>query len=155
MEKVSIAIAVAAAIGLSGCAGMSRLNSYGFRMADAQVHVGRAGYNIWVHPVDSTIIVQERLSGALGGAVVEGFTFGIAETSPALVIPRHAAAAYLARFDCRVEDAYLLEDITTEIAYSCQGATLPVRIDERPLCTSGSAHSSDWQSPEELTLTAC
>ena len=155
MKIKAILAASAAALVLTGCASTGRLMSYGSRMADAQVHVGRAGYNIWYHPSDMTIIVQERFGGGMGGAFLEGATFGAVETSPPIVVPRHAGAAYLARFGCRVTDAYTLEDVTTEIRYECDGSGRPGRIDERPLCADGDPYSSDWQEPDAITLTRC
>ena len=140
---------------MTGCASFDRLGSYGFRMADAQVHVGRAGYNIWYHPVDATIIVQERAGGAFGGAIFEGLTLGSVDTSPALNVPRHAAAAYLAQFNCHVVDAYELESITTEIGYECAGDERPSRIDDRPLCASGDPNGQAWRNPVDIVLEQC
>lgn len=149
-----IAIIAVSAIALTGCTGMGRLMSYGTDQAHAQVHVGRAGYNIWVHPSDDTIIVQERFGGAMGGALVEGFTLGAAETSPHLPIPRHAGALFLARFECSVEDAYELEGITTEIAFSCPEGVRPSEVDAR-ICADTPINPLDYRDPGGLVESDC
>ena len=148
-------IAAALCLSLTACAGLARLSSYGSRMADAQVHVGRAGFNIWIHPSDPTIIVQERFGGAIAGGFVEGLTLGAADASPPFAIPRHAGAAYLARFGCPSDDVWPLESITTEIRYACPAGVTLARIDARPLCASGSPYATDWREPDSLTLEDC
>lgn len=132
---------------VAGCASMTRLNSYGARMSDARVHVGRAGFAIWVHPVDDTIVVQERLGGALAGAIGEGLTFNAIDTSPADVVSRHAAAAYLGHFGCRVVDSWRLEDISYEVRFACPDGVRPGRLringKRAPFCAIGNPFDAD------------
>lgn len=154
MKTTPIALILTAGLTLAGCAGMSRTLSYGNGAGEADVKVGRAGYDLLVHPTDMTVMVQEHFGGAMGGALFEGLSFGMADTSPPLNVSRAAAAAYLGLFDCRVTDAYPLDDITTEVAFACDTDRRPEDV-EYDICVPASAAQADWQVAGTIEVHPC
>lgn len=142
-------------LALTGCAGMGRLMSYGMDQAHGQVRVGSEGFNVWVHPSDNTIIVQERFGGAIAGAFVEGASFNLVESSPPKDIARHAGAVFLSRFGCRAHEAITLEDITTEVVFTCEGEARPHRVEPRSVCSTSPLSAVNYDDPHSFEWVAC
>ena len=107
----------------------------------ADVYVGRPGYSVRIDPQQDVLLVEEHAAGALAGSLSE--SFGL-DPSPLLPVPRHAAASYLALFECRVVDIWALHTSAYEVAFACEGER-PSMLDSR-LCVSGDFGVTDWQT---------
>lgn len=152
MRALLILVSVLA---VGGCAANSRLSSYGMRFADAKVYVGRAGYAVWVHPEDDTIIIQEQMGGAVAGSFFEGLTLGAANTAPPITFPRLAGSVFLAQFECRPIDVYQLEDISTEMRFDCPDGVRPTDLDGQRFCTDTDPYSMAWADPQSIHIVDC
>lgn len=152
-SKLSMALGIM--VCLSGCAGLARMNTYTDEDGRASVHVGRAEYKISVHPTDETVLIQEALGGALGGSIIEGLTFGAADTSPPLPVPRLAAAAFLSEFGCGVGQIYPIEDITSEATFTCPDGVRPLSHASINLCTDDDPYGPVWQRPADIDVREC
>lgn len=154
-DMIRVLLCSALAISVSGCAGLARISTYHDADGRTSVHVGRAEYKISVHPEDDTILVQEAFGGALGGAVFEGLTFGAADTSPPIPVPRLAAAVFLGQFECSVEQIYTIEDITSEAVFACPAGVRPSSNGNVSLCTNADPYGPSWMDPSTIPFTYC
>ena len=75
----ALALAVVAAVALSGCASTGRLLSYGNNNAQAQIDVAGRRMNVWSHPSDQTLLIVKTVGSAALGGAIEGATFGLAQ----------------------------------------------------------------------------
>lgn len=123
MKIGTLCVALALAAAAAGCvAGMSRMMTYGNELSDAKVRVGHRVFSIYVHPTDTTLLVQRGVAAAMGQGAVEGATFGATNLMSPMPIWRAAAQAVLdnAGTGCTVSEVYTLDNKTTwEARYTC------------------------------------
>lgn len=120
----TVVMAALAALALAGCAGMGRMNTYGMELADAKVSVGTRVFSVWVHPTDSTLLVQRNAGAGMGQGALEGLTLGAVNANLPAPIWRAAADALLKQAVCTATDVYTLDNsITWEAHYTCPAGT--------------------------------
>lgn len=118
-----LAMTFVALLILASCAGMSRMGSYGYELADAKVRVGHREYSLYFHPTDATILIQRGFGAAMGQALGEGLTLNAVNMAEPMPIWRAAADAVLGEVGCRTVDVYTLDNnITWEATYTCDPA---------------------------------
>ena len=125
-----LALTIVALLMLASCAGMSRMGSYGYELADAKVRVGHREYSLYFHPTDATILIQRGFGAAMGQATVEGLTLNAVNMTEPAPIWRAAADAVLSEVGCRTVDVYTLDNsITWEATYACDaGGTVSANL---------------------------
>jgi hypothetical protein len=119
MRRTVIA-ALAASMLVSACGtGFNRLTTYTQRQPDARTTVDGKGYNLFVHPIDDTILVQRGVGAALGQSFVEGATFGAVKMQEPMPLWRRAAEWLANPVGCTISEIYELERISWEAPFSC------------------------------------
>lgn len=120
MRHWKITIVAIAALSVSACGtGFNRLTTYTQKAPDARTEVDGKGYNLFVHPVDDTILVQRGVGAAMGQSFVEGATFGIVSLQEPMPIWRRAAEWLVAPVGCTISEIYELERISWEAPFAC------------------------------------
>lgn len=114
----NIVLALALVLALGGCAaGFSRALSYGNRFADARFDLAGQEYTAWVHPTDSTIMLQNGYGAAVGAGVADGLGVGVDAKFDQW---RAAAERLVAPTGCSVENLRPLDQaIMWEFDYRC------------------------------------
>lgn len=121
----NVAIGVAAALALAGCASTQRLLSYGNNNAQAQIEVQGRRMNVWSHPTDQTLLISQTVGDATRGGAVEGATLGLAggfKPDPRAIDA--AVTAFLAPVGCTPSPVVEIghTSIQFEAAYTCRDA---------------------------------
>ncbi len=103
---------IAAGVGmvlLGGCAGYSRLVSYGPDPAVANYQVQGKKLSAFLHPTEDTIVVTGSVSNAFGKGLLEGITLGIADTAPPFEVWKAGANWLVSPVGCDVVDLHPLD----------------------------------------------
>lgn len=111
-QRMILAMVTGGAL-LSGCA-MGRLASYGSELADAQVNLGAAQFQLYIHPQDDTVLVQRSLNQTA--------------TNDPPAIADAAVSTLLAPAGCVTTSVSALSPGAFEVGFSC-----PPGIDIRRL----------------------
>lgn len=126
MRLIAIALAL---LTLCACASTGRAMTYGNRFADARYTAAGKSFSVWVHPAENVVMLQSTWGDAAGVGVVEGLTFGIADTSPAYQTWMAGAHHLIDPVGCEVRNLRPLDqDIMWEFDYVC-----PEGVDLRAL----------------------
>lgn len=104
-------IALAATCGLlAACAGMGRMNEYGWELADARHDFGGRTFSIYVHPSQDVLLVQGSVADA---------SASVSNTAIRLV-----AEDFIKPVDCTVGTAKVIAPGSYELPYQCRTADL-------------------------------
>lgn len=120
------------AVAVCGCASMSRALSYGSDFADARFEAAGKSFAVWVHPTESTVMIQGDTGSAVSAGLVEGLTFGAGGVDPAYRTWAAGAAAFVSPIGCEARDLRPLDqDIMWEFDFVC-----PEGVDLRALAAA-------------------
>ena len=102
--------AVLLATTVAGCAGMSRINSYGFETADARHNFGGRTFSVYVHPTEDTLLIQPSIADM--------------QASVSDTVMRLALEDFIKPTDCRITAPVVIAGGSWEAHYTCKTADL-------------------------------
>lgn len=121
MRIILTTFAIAAALLLSGCASLEHANNtYGQVESVKFNHAGKV-YDIYDRPDLSQLVIDPPTGDMLGGAIMQGLTFGAYPGSSGAVM-RLVADDFLRERKCAVVSGWLVAEPLWEFTYTCQPA---------------------------------
>ena len=138
MRLRNLAAVTAAALTVSACAGIGRMETYPHGFADAKVTVGKRHFSVWFHRSEPTVMVQRGMGSGMGQAMASGLTLNAVNFTEPMPYWKAAAQAVLTPLGCTVGDVYTLDNRSTwEAKYTCPTGTDVVAQVE--------AHRDEWR----------
>ncbi len=145
-----VLILLLAALTITACAGLDRINQYGNHY-DAHVIVGTRGFDLAFHPTQAALEVQRDTQGASAQAVLNGLTLGSAPMGDPEPYWRTAARAVLDALGCSITSLYSLDNtITWEAQYACADGA-PV---SRAIIVAHREAWRDMRAPDPLSASS-
>ena len=125
MKKLA---ALAVALGLAGCAGLSYVVEHYSGISPEPVTMPDDTYRVYDKPAENRMMVTSSIGSSAAQGVGRGLALGLADTTPPG--PRFEAAAnqYLAekgRSECKATSVVLLITPQFEVKYQCAAAIQP------------------------------